>query len=89
MSTPLHPEPASLAPSDATAAILKPSDPVPEGSRQVKGIDFDHYAQRPITVDELVAGMTNMGFQATSVGEAVRIINDMVRYQYSSSNGYE
>lgn len=27
---------------------------------------------------ELVAGMAGMGFQATSVGEAVRIVNEMV-----------
>jgi deoxyhypusine synthase len=25
-----------------------------------------------------MSGMTNMGFQASSIGEAVRIINDMV-----------
>lgn len=86
MTTPHHPEAASLAPTGATAAVLKPSDPVPEGAREVKGIDFDNYAHRSITIDELVGGMTNMGFQATSVGEAVRIINDMV--SGSSSNQY-
>lgn len=68
------------APSDATDAVLKPSDPVPEGSRQVQGIDFNQYAKRSITVEELVGGYASMGFQATSVGEAVRIINDMVSF---------
>src|SRR5437016_9833580 len=68
----------SKAPSDATDAVLKPSEPVPDGARQVQGIDFDNYADRSITVDELVAGMASMGFQATSVGEAVRIIEGMV-----------
>jgi hypothetical protein len=66
------------APTGATDAVLKPSAPIPEGSREVQGIDFNQYASRNITVEELVGGYANMGFQATSVGEAVRIINDMV-----------
>jgi hypothetical protein len=49
----------ATAPGGATDAVLKPSAPVPEGSREV-------------------GGYASMGFQATSVGEAVRIINDMV-----------
>ena len=65
-------------PADATAAVLKASDPIAEGAREVKGINFDDFAGREITVSELVIGMTNMGFQASAVGEAVRIINDMV-----------
>lgn len=44
----------------------------------VKGIDFDDYQGRDITVNELVAGMADMGFQASAVGDAVRIIDDMV-----------
>jgi deoxyhypusine synthase len=66
------------APTGATDAVLKPSEPVPEGAQEVQGIDFNQYASRSITVEELVGGYANMGFQATSVGEAVRIINDMV-----------
>lgn len=73
--------PSQNVPSDVAAAVLKPSDPVPEGSQPVKGIDFNDYAQRKITVEDLVGGMANMGFQATSVGEAVRIINNMVSYE--------
>ena len=66
------------APTGATDAVLKPSDPVPADAREVKGIDFDAYAGRPITVAELVGGYGRMGFQATAIGEAVRIVNDMV-----------
>jgi deoxyhypusine synthase len=69
---------AAAAPSGATEAVLKPSEPVPEGAKEVQGIDFNQYAKRSITVEELIGGYANMGFQATSVGEAVRIINDMV-----------
>ena len=68
----------SQAPTGATDAVLKPSEPVPADAREVQGIDFNAYAQRPITVDELVGGYARMGFQATAIGEAVRIVNDMV-----------
>jgi deoxyhypusine synthase len=71
------------APAAATEAVLKPSEPVPEGVQEVQGIDFNQYASRPITVDELIGGYANMGFQATSVGEAVRIINDMVSWLHA------
>lgn len=74
MSTPQE----AAAPSGATDAVLKPSEPVPADAREVQGIDFNQYANRSITVEELVAGYSQMGFQATAVGEAVRIVNDMV-----------
>ncbi|KAF2203707.1 DS-domain-containing protein [Delitschia confertaspora ATCC 74209] len=75
------------APSGATDAVLKPSEPVPEGAKQVQGIDFNDYAQRNITVEELVRGMGTMGFQATSVGEAVRIINEMRAWRHPETSG--
>ncbi|EON66530.1 deoxyhypusine synthase [Coniosporium apollinis CBS 100218] len=65
------------APSKATDAVLKPSEPVPEGAQQVRGIEFNDYTDRKMTVEDLVAGMANMGFQASAVGDAARIINDM------------
>jgi hypothetical protein len=51
---------------------------MPEGSQKVEELDFNSFAGRPITVDDLVSGMNHMGFQASSIGEAIRIINDMV-----------
>lgn len=66
------------APSGATDAVLKPSDPVPEGAIPVQGLDFNEYADRNITVAELVDNMSDMGFQASSIGKAVEIINGMV-----------
>lgn len=65
------------APSTATEAVLKPSESVPPGSKEVRGIDFDGYRDRKVTVEDLVAGMSSMGFQASSVADAVRIINEM------------
>ncbi len=66
------------APSNVTDAVLKPSDPVPDGAQEVKGIEFDKFRDRNITVRELVAAMATMGFQASAVSNAVQIINDMV-----------
>ncbi len=57
--------------------VLKGSDPIPKEWSEVSGIEFDDYKGRDITVAEMIAGMTNTGFQATGVAEAVRIINKM------------
>lgn len=65
-------------PSSATQAVLVTSAPMPEHVRQVRGVDFNEYRDRDITVPELIANMSGMGFQASAVAEAVRIINDMV-----------
>lgn len=66
------------APSGATDAVLKPSDPVPDNAIPVQGLDFDKFKDRNITVAELVEGMTNMGFQASSIGQAVEVVHGMV-----------
>ena len=66
------------APTGATDAVLKASDLVSESAIQVKGLDFDDFAGRDATVAELVAGMTGMGFQASSIGQAVKIVDGMV-----------
>lgn len=66
------------APSTATDAVLVASDPVPAGSQQVRGLEFDRPDGSDITVAELVDSMAGMGFQASAVGDAVRIINEMV-----------
>jgi deoxyhypusine synthase len=66
------------APISVTEAVLKPSDEMPEGSQKVKELDFNAFTGRSISVEDLINGMNHMGFQASSIGEAVRIINDMV-----------
>ncbi|KAF2158153.1 deoxyhypusine synthase-like protein [Myriangium duriaei CBS 260.36] len=71
----------SAAPSGATEAVLKPSDPAPEGAVPVSGIDFNQYAGKDISAADLVAGMTTMGFQATSIGQAAQLINEMRSYR--------
>lgn len=71
--------PAEAAPpTSATNAVLVASEPVPEGTHQVQGVDFEQYQGRDITVAEMVDNMKYMGFQGTAVAEATRIMNDMV-----------
>jgi deoxyhypusine synthase len=66
------------APLSVTEAVLKPSEEMPAGSQKVEELDFNAFAGRKVTVEDLISGMNYMGFQASSIGEAVRIINDMV-----------
>ena len=68
----------NLPPDRAKDAVFLASDPVPEGSRIVRGFDFDLRKNEDVSVVDLVDGMTDMGFQASAMGDAVRIINDMV-----------
>ncbi|EHL03014.1 putative Deoxyhypusine synthase [Glarea lozoyensis 74030] len=63
-------------PSSVADAVLV-NGSMPSGSQKVEELDFNAFAGRPITVDDLMSGMNHMGFQASSIGEAVRIINDM------------
>lgn len=79
-----HGNRAIQTPTIAADAVLKPSDPVPEGMQQVSGLEFDDFRERDMTVTEMVAGMATMGFQASAVADAVRIINDMVSPSTSS-----
>lgn len=73
--------PNGRAPTRSTDAVLKPSDPIAEGVHEVSGIEFNDYKDRDITASELVANMTNMGFQASAVADAARIINNMRDYR--------
>lgn len=81
-------ETGTAPPSSVTAAVLVPSNEMPEGSQKVEELDFNAFAGHPITVDDLMSGMSHMGFQASSIGEAVRIINDMVGPLFSSRTIY-
>jgi len=65
-------------PSAATDAVLVKSVEMPEDAQKVEELDFNKFKGRPITVDDLFQGMKHMGFQASSMCEAIRIINEMV-----------
>lgn len=68
----------------AAAAVLVESEPMPSDSVRVAGIDFDAIQQKArergsgISIDDLVAAMYTTGFQASSLGKAVDVINHMV-----------
>lgn len=64
-------------PAAATDAVLVVSEEMPEDSQKVEELDFDDF-EGPITAENLCNGMRYMGFQASSLAESVRIINDMV-----------
>lgn len=66
-------------PSGATDAVLVKSEEMPKDAQKVEELDFNNFKGRPVTAEDLFLGMKNMGFQASSMCEAVRIINDMVR----------
>ncbi|KAK0634484.1 Deoxyhypusine synthase [Bombardia bombarda] len=68
---------SSKPPQSVTDAVLAASVEMPEGSQKVEELDFNKLKGRPITVDDLYQGMKHMGFQASSMCEAVRIINEM------------
>lgn len=68
-----------LAPIEAKDAVFVASHPVPQGLRVVQGIDFNRRHNGDISVVDLVEGMSDMGFQASAISDAVQIINEMVR----------
>jgi deoxyhypusine synthase len=67
-----------VPPTQALDAVLVDSVEMPDGSRKVEDFDFDAFGSKVLTAADLLQGMSGMGFQASSVGEAVRIINEMV-----------
>jgi hypothetical protein len=61
----------------AATAVLKPSIPMPSTSTKIRGVDFNEY-KTPITVQQLSSHFLQTGFQATNLGKAIEIINNMV-----------
>jgi len=70
-ATPLQ----ATVPTDAAAAILLSSAPVPDTAVAVEGPDFD----RPHTLHSFLQSYERIGFQATSLGRAINVVNKMVR----------
>jgi hypothetical protein len=74
--------PNTLKESDAMIAanaVLKHSIPMPATSTRIRGVDFNDFSSSsPITVRQLTSYFSQTGFQATSIGRAIEIINNMV-----------
>lgn len=64
-------------PDLAGGAVLMKSDPVPEDSLVVKGIDYSKPESRNARASDIIDGMKTMGFQASSVAKACEIIDEM------------
>jgi deoxyhypusine synthase len=54
--------------------VFRRSVPPPEGTLDVQGYDFD----KGRDLDKLMASMMQSGFQATQLGRAVELVNEMV-----------
>uniref|UniRef100_A0A6J0TCD4 Deoxyhypusine synthase isoform X2 n=1 Tax=Pogona vitticeps TaxID=103695 RepID=A0A6J0TCD4_9SAUR len=72
-------------PAGAVAAVLKPSEGLPEGSQTVRGYDFDC----GLDYHALLQSYFTTGFQATSFGQAVNEINRMVDVLVTTAGGVE
>ncbi|KAJ9498606.1 Deoxyhypusine synthase [Exophiala xenobiotica] len=69
----------SAPPTKATDAVLVASEPVPEGVQEVQGIDWSSLpAEQRTIISNFVDQLTGQGFQSSSIGDAIRIINNMV-----------
>ena len=65
-------------PDIAAAAVLQPSDPIPNDAVSVQGPDFE----RSLTLDQFLGSYERIGFQANSLGKAISIVNKMVCCDY-------
>jgi deoxyhypusine synthase len=73
---------SSSIPQGASAAILKQSEPVPEEAVAVQGPNFDEHP----TLESLLGSYERIGFQANSLGKAIKIVDKMVGALLSSTN---
>ena len=78
MSSSIDPSQASAksgaAPAAVTEAVLVRSVSMPDTAVTVEGPDFN----KDLSLHELLEKYTRVGFQATSIGRAIKVINDMV-----------
>jgi deoxyhypusine synthase len=63
-----------MIPADASAAVLKPSDPIPDDAVSIQGPNFDNKQ----SFSEFMGSYERIGFQASSFGAAIKIVNKMV-----------
>ena len=66
---------SSQIPTGVAAALLHPSEAVPDTAISVQGPDFE----KNLSLQDLLGSFERIGFQATSFGRAIAIVNRMVR----------
>lgn len=69
---------ANNEPKGAQAAVFVESIDMPEDSVLIQGPDFN----KPISLLDLLSSYNTMGFQASSLGEAIDIVEKMVNNIY-------
>lgn len=74
-------------PNLATDAVFVHSEPVPDDAVPVTGIDFDKPENKNTRAADLVSAMGGMGFQATSLGQACNIIDEMRTWEGTDKEG--
>ncbi|KAG8762935.1 Deoxyhypusine synthase [Ceratobasidium sp. 423] len=75
-----QPQPGTSAlPAAAAAAVLVQSHPVPDDAVPIRGPNFD----QPLDLNTLLGGYERIGFQATSLGRAIDIVNKMRTWRLS------
>ncbi|KAJ8583764.1 Deoxyhypusine synthase [Rhizopogon salebrosus TDB-379] len=70
---------SAAVPAEASAAVLQPSEPVSDSAISVQGPDFE---KKP-SLQELLKSYERIGFQASSLGRAIEIVNRMRKWRLS------
>ena len=65
---------SSVIPQHVSEAILQRSEPVPDDAVSVQGPNFDEHP----TLESLLQSYERIGFQANSLGKAIKIVDKMV-----------
>lgn len=76
-------------PDLATDAVLKKSVDISNEAIAVSGIDFDKPENKNARASDLVDGMKKMGFQASALGRACEIIDEMREWRGTDKDGNE
>lgn len=74
-------------PDLANDAVLKPSVDISADAVPVSGIDYDKAENKNIHAADLIAGMRNMGYQASSLSKACEIIDEMRTWKGEDKEG--
>ncbi|EIW82059.1 Deoxyhypusine synthase [Coniophora puteana RWD-64-598 SS2] len=70
---------SSSIPAGAAAAVLQPSEPVPDHAVSVQGPNFEN----DLSLQDFLRSYERIGFQANSLGKAIDIVNKMRTWRLS------
>lgn len=65
---------SASVPAGASGAVLQKSEPVPEDAVSVEGPNFE----QDLSLAQFLESYERIGFQANSLGKAIRVVNKMV-----------